>query len=250
MMPGPQEGASLTYSERLRAALERIPIHSSIRVGRVVHRTRAEGPGERTAIWVAGCSLRCPGCFNEHLWAADSHPTLSTKEAARLAWQDPGIQGITLLGGEPFDQAQACSELAGVARSLERDVITFTGYTHAQLRSRAVKDVGVAALLQCTDLLVDGPFLQERIDTSRPWLGSTNQRFIAMTDAGERLLPTLEDRDRLEVTIRDDGIVQVNGWAAPDELKALLAIVRGSTTRKTMDAGPGELRGASELQDG
>ncbi|MFD0585530.1 4Fe-4S cluster-binding domain-containing protein [Dactylosporangium darangshiense] len=85
---------------------------AAVRVGRFVERTVAEGPGERTAIWVQGCSIRCEGCFNPHLWAFRGGTVVPTAAViARVL--AAGTEGLTLLGGEPFDHA---APLAAVAR--------------------------------------------------------------------------------------------------------------------------------------
>ncbi|AEV83752.1 anaerobic ribonucleoside-triphosphate reductase activating protein [Actinoplanes sp. SE50] len=191
-------------------------------VARFLERTRAEGPGERTAVWVQGCSIRCPGCFNPHLFTPrGGTPVPPAELAARIL--ATGTDGVTLLGGEPFDQAAGLAAVAATVRAAGRTVMTFTGYDHAELRSRA--DQGVAGLLAATDLLVAGPFRQDLIDRVRPWAGSTNQQFVHLTDR----LPVDVTPDRLEVTVSGTGDIAVNGWADTETLDALLA---GLQTRR------------------
>lgn len=195
-----------------------------VAVARFLASTFAEGPGERTAVWVQGCTIRCRGCFNPHMWEFHSaEPVAAPELAARVL--DAATDGLTLLGGEPFDQAAALAKVAASVQAAGRSVMTFTGYTTAQLR-RAVaagRD-DVAALLDTTDLLVAGPFVAGQIDTVRPWVGSTNQEFVLLTERFPRLLEQLASTpDRLEVTIGSDGHLAVNGWAEPDVLEMLLA---------------------------
>ncbi|GAA4716465.1 4Fe-4S single cluster domain-containing protein [Phytohabitans rumicis] len=192
-------------------------------LARFLASTRAEGPGERTAVWVQGCAIRCAGCFNPHLWSTRGGEPLPPDElAARVV--DAGTDGLTLLGGEPFDQAAALSRVAAGVRAAGRSVMTFTGYRQEEL-SRAV-DAGrddVAALLDATDLLVAGPFIADRIDRVRPWVGSTNQEFVLLTD---RIAGSVEELwatpDRLEILVGASGRIEVNGWATPDVLDQLL----------------------------
>jgi anaerobic ribonucleoside-triphosphate reductase activating protein len=194
-----------------------------LRVARVLPSTGAEGPGLRTAVWVQGCSIRCRGCFNPRLWsAAGGEPTAPGELLAIVL--NAGTEGVTLLGGEPFDQAAPLSVLAGGVRSAGLSVVTFTGYSRDRLVDAAAAGRrDIADLLQATDLLIDGPYLADRPDPDRPWVGSTNQRFCFLTDRyrdlGDRLgvLP-----DRIEVRIGADGTVAVNGWADPDALVELL----------------------------
>ncbi|KUL24100.1 4Fe-4S single cluster domain-containing protein [Actinoplanes awajinensis] len=187
-----------------------------VRLARFLDRTTAEGPGERTAIWVQGCSIRCPGCFNPHLFTIrGGTPTPAADLVARVL--ATGTAGLTLLGGEPFDQAAGLAAVAAGVRAAGRTVMTFTGYEYDDLRQRA--DPGVTALLAETDLLVAGPFRQDLLDHDRPWVGSTNQEFHHLTDR----LVVETTPDRLEVTISPSGDVAVNGWADTETLDALLA---------------------------
>jgi anaerobic ribonucleoside-triphosphate reductase activating protein len=102
--------------------------------------------------------------------------------------------------------------------------MTFTGYELPVLRVWAVTRPDIASLLRATDLLVDGPFLQDRLDVSRPWIGSTNQGLHALTDRYADRLSALEHEvDRLEIRVGRDGLVAVNGWADADTLDRLLA---------------------------
>ncbi|MEV6690371.1 hypothetical protein AB0M35_02675 [Micromonospora sp. NPDC051196] len=87
----------------------------------------------------------------------------------------------------------------------------------------------VAALLAATDLLVAGPFQADRIDTRRPWVGSTNQEFVLLGDRFPGLLDELSGSpDRIEITVDRAGQVAVNGWAESDVLDELLIGLRGS----------------------
>ena len=195
-----------------------------VTVARFVARTVAEGPGVRSAIWVQGCTIRCAGCFNPHLWTArGGEPTAPAVLAQRVL--AAGTDGVTLLGGEPFEQAARQGPRAGGVPAAGRSVMTFTGYELAHLRRLAADGrTDVAALLEATDLLVAGPFRRDLLDRERPWVGSTNQEFVHLTD---RLAGLGDARtagpDRVEVTVAASGAVSVNGWADPDALDALLA---------------------------
>jgi anaerobic ribonucleoside-triphosphate reductase activating protein len=195
-----------------------------VAVARFLDSTRAEGPGDRTAVWVQGCTIHCAGCFNPHLWTfRGGRPTPAEELAARVLAAD--TTGLTLLGGEPFDQAAPLAKVAAAVQAAGRSVMTFTGYTTAQLdHAVATGRADVAALLAGTDLLVAGPYLADRIDPARPWVGSTNQEFVLLTDRFPDLLDGLATTpDRVEVTVDADGRVAVNGWADLDALDTLLA---------------------------
>lgn len=85
-----------------------------------------------------------------------------------------GIEGITLLGGEPTEQAEGLLSVVRHAQSLGLNVMLFSGRTLEELRAQ--KSPAINELLAKTDLLVDGPFDSQRKDTKRRWVGSTNQR--------------------------------------------------------------------------
>jgi len=133
-------------------------------------------------------------------------------EQIRGAAATHGIEGITLLGGEPLAHAPAAAALARASRQLGLTVMVFSGYTLSE--ARALAEPAVQDLLAHTDLLVDGPYRRELPDTRRRWIGSTNQTIHFLTnryradDACWRLPNTLELRlHGTEVT--------VNGFPAP-----------------------------------
>lgn len=195
-----------------------------IRVGRVVPKTRAEGPGLRFAMWVQGCRMGCPGCYARALW--DESGGMETDEDAlleELRKVSGEVEGVTLLGGEPFLQAGALARFAGAARELGLSVLTFTGYCYEDLLRGGDREA--LALLAATDLLIDGPYLQEQRDFSRPLVGSRNQQFRFLT---ERYSPAdLERcRNRVEVRLGKDGVLRVNGMG---DFGALEAILKGES---------------------
>lgn len=190
----------------------------SLRVGRVLHGTTAEGPGRRTAVWVQGCSIRCSGCINPHLFTRDGgHPTPPAQivEAAIAA----NVEGLTILGGEPFDQPFATASLARKAASAGLGVVCFTGYTIESLQSR-----GFENLLEHIDLLVDGPFIAALPDTERALVGSTNQRFIHLS---ERYTDYRPERvgNRLELRIQPSGQTDVAGFLSGGDLDLLAGLL-------------------------
>ncbi|MFK4806439.1 4Fe-4S single cluster domain-containing protein [Microbacterium sp. ZW CA_36] len=201
----------------------------TLRWSRFLPATAAEGPGVRAAVWLQGCAVHCPACFNPQLWA-DRGGVVTDARAIAEDWvvgaAAAGAEGVTLLGGEPFDQAGAAASVARVFREGGLGVMTFTGYPLDRLTAwaGAGRD-DVAALLEATDLLCDGPYLRDLPDRGRPWVGSRNQGIRALTDryADEvHRIAAEGGADRLEVRISRDGTVAVNGWATDAALAALL----------------------------
>src|SRR5690349_22447507 len=92
-----------------------------LRVAQIVPRTEAEGPGRRFALWFQGCPLRCPGCCNPEMLPFEGGEAVSVGvvvERIRNANERDGIEGITLLGGEPTSHAEGAGALARAAHDL------------------------------------------------------------------------------------------------------------------------------------
>jgi anaerobic ribonucleoside-triphosphate reductase activating protein len=153
------------------------------RVARVVHGTRAEGPLLRTAVWVRGCSLRCPGCCNPELFApAPSHEDPSIADfvpGCLSAAVAAAVEGITIVGGEPLEQLALTTALCREARTHGLGTLVFTGYEAAELDAIADLD----ALLAVVDTVVLGRFDAHRLEpaTGRAFVGSTNQTLVHVT---------------------------------------------------------------------
>lgn len=195
-----------------------------IRVASIVSETDAEGPGRRFAIWVQGCTIRCDGCFNPHMWGATGGRDVSIDRLLQQI-ESTDVEGVTFLGGEPFEQAEPLARLAGQVQRLGLSVMVFTGFEFENLTG-LVAPVGADRLIAGTDLLVSGPYLAAKRDRVRPWVGSTNQQFHFLTPRYDSLrgqLATLPDR--LEVRVAVDGVVSVNGWAGVDQIDELLASI-------------------------
>jgi anaerobic ribonucleoside-triphosphate reductase activating protein len=143
----------------------------------IVPATEAEGPGRRFALWFQGCPLRCPGCCNPEMLPFEGGMPMRLVDLVaqlRAAKEQHAIEGITLLGGEPFAHAADAAPFAEAAQALGLSVMIFSGYRLEELREKA--DSAIHVLLSHTDILVDGPYRRELPETRRRWIGSANQR--------------------------------------------------------------------------
>jgi anaerobic ribonucleoside-triphosphate reductase activating protein len=136
------------------------------------------GIGKRVGIWVQGCTIGCRGCISEHTWQRqDNHKQSVAKvlqEVNKFKEQKP--DGITISGGEPFEQPEALYYLlSGLRRSGYDDIMVYTGYPYPYLATK------YSQLLQLIDILVDGPF-KEGLETGYIWKGSENQGMIFLTE--------------------------------------------------------------------
>ncbi|MFO0937025.1 MAG: 4Fe-4S single cluster domain-containing protein [Gemmataceae bacterium] len=180
-------------------------------IAQIVPDTEAEGPGRRFAIWFQGCPLRCPGCCNPEFLPFHGGESLPVQEIVERIRTTHGIEGISLLGGEPFAHALAAAEIATAARSLGLSVMVYTGYELAELRQRT--DAESMQLLSQTDVLVDGPYRREQPDSQRRWIGSTNQKIHFFTNRYSPTDPCWTKPNTLELRIRGNEI-SVNGFPA------------------------------------
>lgn len=181
-----------------------------LNVGQIVEDTEAEGPGRRFALWTQGCSLRCPGCCNPHLFSDRGGSAHEVSELLERIVKVKGIEGVSLLGGEPFDQAAAVGELCAGVRALGLSVMVFSGYTLGELRARGVK-------LDDVDLLVDGRYEASLLDTNRRWVGSTNQQVHFLSDRGRADAPRFEAPNTVEIRLTRESL-SVNGWPAASQV--------------------------------
>lgn len=178
--------------------------------------TEAEGPGRRYALWVQGCPLRCPGCCNPEFLAdvprlrRPVDDVIADIDAARAR----GIEGISLLGGEPTSQAGPLAVVAEASRALGLSVMVYSGFTLEALRDR--HDPDVDRLLLATDLLVDGAYVEALRTTGRRFIGSTNQRLIPLTDRYDVADPVFAADNTVELRVITDPSgarrIELNGW--------------------------------------
>ena len=146
----------------------------------------ANGPGVRVSLFVSGCTHRCPGCFNEEAWDFDYGQPFdqSTIDEILGLLQPDYVQGLTLLGGEPFDPRNqpAIVELLRQikAKYPNKSIWAFTGYLFDRdiLPGRLSESAITREYLSHLDVLVDGPFIQARKNLTLRFRGSDNQRLI------------------------------------------------------------------------
>lgn len=161
--------------------------------------------------------MKCEGCASSHSWNLDGGYEVDVDEIISKILNTEGLEGVTFLGGEPFLQSKELSYIAKKMQESGLSVLTFTGYKHEELVSRNNEHIN--ALLKYTDLLIDGPYKKELHDISRPWVGSLNQRYVYLSDKYRYLEKNLDKyKNRLEIKLRPDGKIIVNGMADFEDL--------------------------------
>jgi anaerobic ribonucleoside-triphosphate reductase activating protein len=163
--------------------------------------TRTLGPGLRAAVWVQGCSKRCPDCISPDWLSTQPNQLISPQSLAERILANPDVSGITLSGGEPFLQPVPLIQLLRHLQN-ERffDVICFTGFTLAEILSDPPAP-GALYLLDELDLLIDGPYIKS-LNDGAGLRGSINQRFQHLSPHFQHVDFTAWQRN-LELRISD-----------------------------------------------
>jgi len=178
---------------------------TAIALSRAHFPVSALGPGKRLGVWFQGCSIRCPGCVSMDTWAVRPADVTVESLLAGLGGVAAKADGLTVTGGEPFDQPDALLALLHGWRGMARgDVIVFSGY--------AVETI-TPILERCSgwiDLLIADPFVASEGQT-KPLRGSDNQRMVGLTQRGRRLASlyrrSIEPADRvLDVFVNRRGV--------------------------------------------
>lgn len=157
---------------------------NGLRVAELRYPVMALGPGRRLGLWVQGCHIGCRGCMSRSTWdpAGSAAESVAGVVADALSLVDDDLSGITISGGEPFEQASAV--VAFLDGFLERwtgpgdlDVLGYTG-----LSESAAREVS-PSLVERLDALVCGPYLENH-PSDHSLMGSCNQRVVTLSDRG------------------------------------------------------------------
>jgi len=172
------------------------------------------GPGRRYVVWVQGCSRHCPDCINPLTHSHAPRTLIAPQQLANSVLAVPNIEGLTVTGGEPFEQPAAVGNLCRMVKEKGLSIMVFTGWTYESIcRS---DDPDVKSLLEQADLLVDGPFLPDQIDNRLLWRGSSNQQIYFLTD---RYSPEVlgNSQPHIEGQLATGSSLQLSGfWNKPD----------------------------------
>jgi len=135
--------------------------------------TKALGPYNRYAIWTQGCFRHCSGCISKDSWPLDGGYEISTPDLANDIINTPGIEGMTISGGEPYLQEEALVDLIKRVKS-RRDagIIIYTGFVFEEIKQKE--------LTQICDLIIDGAYVEE-LNDDLSLRGSSNQRLSFIT---------------------------------------------------------------------
>ena len=153
-----------------------------VRIAGYYHNSLTEGPGRRSSVLFQFCPLNCKGCYVPELHSKEAGVSVSAGKLAELLLDSEYERdGVTILGGEPF--AQADGLLAFVKQLREQGcqhIVCYSGYTLEFLREKAVKQTAIGEVLIEIDILIDGAYVESLSGSASLWTGSGNQRVIDM----------------------------------------------------------------------
>jgi len=151
----------------------------SIWLYRIYHNSVVDGPGRRSVIQVAGCSIRCPGCYVPETHDRSNGTKVSISYiVSEILKKKENCDGVTILGGEPFDQPAAVAEVIWRLKNLGLHVVVYSGNTIETLIAK--KDKNIDHILTHIDLLIDGEYISKLTEGTGEYAGSRNQRTIKL----------------------------------------------------------------------
>jgi len=183
-----------------------------MRIGHWTISNESYGPGKRLVIWTQGCDLHCPGCWNQDLWNHEEGQTY-TKDNISTLYKNEHIEGVTVLGGEPFDNKD--QDILNILRKFKEDklnVILFTGYEMDEV----MQDPNKTSVLSLVDVIITGRYDQKVRTVGDTWfgIGSSNQSLIYTSDVLKDWKPKLDNEVAIE--IGQDGSITQTGY--PDSV--------------------------------
>ena len=141
----------------------------------IVEDSIVDGPGIRMTVFCQGCPHHCHGCHNPETWSFEGGTPMKEEEILNIIRSNPLVKGVTFSGGEPFSQPEGFAALAAELHKNGYEVASYSGYTFEQLKkgTSAQKE-----LLANLDILIDGPYVEEKRSLTLVYRGSSNQRII------------------------------------------------------------------------
>ena len=171
-------------------------LNTTIRLAGIEEESTVDGPGIRLVIFVQGCERNCKGCHNPETHSKDGGKLYSLYHILNLYKENPLYEGITFSGGEPFasEHVSALFLLANEIHKLGGNVVTYTGYTFDELKYK----MDFSALLAVTDILIDGPFIEEEKSMELEFRGSKNQSILELDKIDDDHLTAVKELFKLE----------------------------------------------------
>ena len=182
------------------------------------------GPGNRVGIWLQGCSIRCPGCISADTWAYGAGEIeVATLVDDLTPWLS-ACDGVTISGGEPFDQLEALGRLlAEIKDNFDKSVLVYSGYALEKL------EPFLETLPGLIDAVISDPF-EENAPRTLALRGSDNQRLTPLTPRGHALFASFErpasfEDHRFDVMFDADSVTWMAGIPKGDDFIRMESIM-------------------------
>ena len=176
------------------------------------------GPGKRIGIWTQGCSLKCPDCVNQSLWRSDGGRLVPVDLLLENILQLAGdYDGITISGGEPFDQYEPLIAFCSYIKlKTSLDIFVYSGYSLEEIR----RDHQDCLYANCMDYLLDGRYVQP-LNRNESLRGSANQRLYRFIDGKQNEIQPIQEDQRWSVYISQENEIFLTGIPRKDEMRSL-----------------------------
>lgn len=186
-----------------------------LNIADIIPWSKIHGPGERAVIWFQGCPIRCKGCWNPHLIPDIPNHLVRVDKLAMFIKSIDGIEGITLVGGEPLYQGKALLNFIKLIKSTSNlTIMLYTGYNRHQIRDEVSKEI-----VRLSDIIVFGPYIEEKRDLFLKWRGSSNQEIVINNkkyinyryddNVNEAEIHITEDGEIILVGFPDDKLIEL-----------------------------------------
>lgn len=151
---------------------------SKIKIAGIIKESIVDGPGIRLVVFTQGCIHNCKNCHNPETHSLDKGNYIEIREIISMVEKNPILDGITISGGEPFLQAEELMDLSKRIKKLKLNIIIYTGYIFEDIIEKSKKDKVYEDILKEVDIIVDGPYIEEKKNLLLKFRGSENQRII------------------------------------------------------------------------
>jgi len=165
-------------------------------------------PEKQFVIWVQGCSIHCKGCWNKQMWSFDKNRLIDIDIIINEIIKTNNTKGVTFLGGEPFDQPNELLYFVSKLKLLNFGITIYTGYEQGELKEEIQIEI-----LNKTDLLISGRYIEELRNPNLQWIGSENQQITYLSDFYKMI--ENDNANYCELIISENGAITLLGF--PDE---------------------------------
>ena len=167
------------------------------------------GPGIRFVIWTQGCSIHCKDCWNKDMWSFETKNKIPVTRLFNKILEVSNIEGVTILGGEPFDQYEELLDLVKLIRKTDLSIIVYTGYEINELKQTKQTEI-----FKYIDILITGRYISKYKTMNGGLIGSSNQKIVFFTNkySEDNLIKVNES----EISIDENGKIVIYGYETND----------------------------------